>query len=201
MGNTPSCPAPPQKLGFGFEPASATFSSNVAALQTAIDTLQNLGCSKYYQDMLKNINDMMKGDEKPKKSAEFILEITEGNTKSIKNLNLPADTTKIITDALNNLAITIITNTSTNGMMDPVKFKQSYIDALNSFCPQTSPTSISKSNFGDSDCGCTIWIILLLVVLLVVGYIYNMNKDTIKLPTLPQRIAKFGRQIKSIKAI
>lgn len=57
------------------------------------------------------------------------------------------------------------------------------------------------SNFGDSGCGCTIWIILLLVVLLVVGYIYNMNKDTIKLPTLTQRIAKFGRQIKSIKAI
>ena len=68
----------------------------------------------------------------------------------------------------------------------------------------TYSNSSSKSTFGSissfgETCGCWTWIILLILVLAIVGYILYHNRATIKIPGLPQRIAQFGRQIKSIK--
>ena len=55
----------------------------------------------------------------------------------------------------------------------------------------------SMERFGS--CGSNIFIVILLIVLAVAGYLIYKNRDKIKIPSLPQRIAQFGRQIKSIK--
>ena len=56
----------------------------------------------------------------------------------------------------------------------------------------------SMSSFGET-CGCWTWIILLILVLAIVGYILYHNRAVLKIPGLPHRIAAFGRQIKTIK--
>ena len=69
-------------------------------------------------------------------------------------------------------------------------------------------SSFGESSFGENlfgfmesfgSSGSNIFIILLLIVLVVTGYLIYKNRDKIKMPSLPQRIAQFGRQIKSIK--
>jgi len=55
----------------------------------------------------------------------------------------------------------------------------------------------SIESFGST--GSTIFIIILLIVLGLAGYLIYTNRDKIKMPSLKQRIAQFGRQIKSIK--
>ena len=55
----------------------------------------------------------------------------------------------------------------------------------------------SMENFGN--CGSNIFIVILLIILAIIGFVLYKNRDTIKMPTLSQRIAMFGRQIKSIK--
>jgi len=59
--------------------------------------------------------------------------------------------------------------------------------------------SMAGSIEGFGSCGSTVFIIILLIVLGLAGYLIYTNRDKIKIPSLPQRIAQFGRQIKSIK--
>lgn len=82
------------------------------------------------------------------------------------------------------------------------------METYNQSSMETSPpiplmSPIIKSTFGSMEnfgsCGSSIFIVILLIILAIIGYILYINKDTIKIPTLHQRIANFGRQIKSIK--
>jgi len=63
----------------------------------------------------------------------------------------------------------------------------------------------SKSTFGAmaaaASCSCWTWILLLIIVLVIVGVIYYHNRGNIRMPSLPRRIAAFGRQIKAIRRI
>ena len=78
--------------------------------------------------------------------------------------------------------------------------KKPFLDTLTTDIYKKTIGSKSSS-FGES-CGCTIWIILLILVLVAAGYMYYINRGNIKLPKLPNlpgRIAQFGRDIKSIR--
>ena len=61
----------------------------------------------------------------------------------------------------------------------------------------TLSTFVSMEKFGS--CGSSIFIVILLIIIMLIGFVLYTNKDIIKIPTLHQRIANFGRQIKSIK--
>ena len=59
--------------------------------------------------------------------------------------------------------------------------------------------NISRSNFGSS-CGCWLWmVILFIVVVAVLVYLHSQGK--LKMPTMSQRIAQFGSDIKSLRKI
>ena len=96
---------------------------------------------------------------------------------------------------LTKIYIDLVTDKSENG---PIYIKtDSYITVAH--VPlDTKSTFGSMSSFGET-CGCWTWIIMLILVLAIVGYILYQNRATIKIPGLPQRIAQFGRQIKTIK--
>jgi hypothetical protein len=55
------------------------------------------------------------------------------------------------------------------------------------------------SNFGSSGSGFMTFLLLLLIVAGVLYYLYSQGK--LKFPTMGQRVAQFGRDIKSIRGI
>jgi hypothetical protein len=201
---------------------------------------------------LKNAD--LKGAEKTS-SVEMINYFNQKFKKGIIEINntdreQPTFTDDEITTLLssfNTFITSYVNNQSTNGMLDPVKLKQSPIDLLNTFCPDeaaspppigvTLPPSVlytkppqtttkpvltttkpvltttkpvltttkpvittTKSKFGNmSGCSCTSWIFLLLLIAVVCGVMYYKNKKGNPFPNMQQRIAQFGREIKSIK--
>jgi hypothetical protein len=52
------------------------------------------------------------------------------------------------------------------------------------------------SRFGES-CGCGMWIFLFLIIIIAAVVLHTKGK--LKIPTIGQRVAQFGRQIKTIK--
>ena len=76
-------------------------------------------------------------------------------------------------------------------------------DSIEGFGSMENNDSVLDSVLGSMEsfgsCGSNIFIVILLIVLALAGYLIYTNRDKIKIPSLPQRIAQFGRQIKSIK--
>ena len=72
-------------------------------------------------------------------------------------------------------------------------------DSIEGFGSMENNDSVLGSMESFGSCGSNIFIVILLIVLALAGYLIYTNRDKIKIPSLPQRIAQFGRQIKSIK--
>jgi hypothetical protein len=190
------------------------------AVQNLFSTLQKGACSAYYDIAYYVIKSSpMDPTRDTVKIEDAMKEITDmlNTTKlapSSSDSTSYASGKKMIYDAIISLYKSIADASSVNGVISQSKARQIILDVLASICPnQPIPKesvlaqsgvqnsmpvrTMSKSSFGSS-CGCWTWIILLIIVLAVVGYLYYANKGNIRF-TIPQRIAAFGRQIKTIQ--
>ena len=223
MGNGPSCPAqtvcPAQTpiLGFPYNPVNTNAGDTIKALQDVILNYNVILCVHVLPKLKEDINIMFKSEElrQEKKSdpAYILYEVSASVDKEMSSPSLLSVSSeqkqtfkksiiKLVTIAVNNAVI------NKDGKIDLPTAQQNILDILDSFCPPKSSISEpvkstfgSMSSFGES-CGCTIWIILLILVLVAAGYMYYINRGNIKLPKLPKlpgRIAQFGRDIKSIR--
>jgi hypothetical protein len=73
------------------------------------------------------------------------------------------------------------------------------VSPVNSVVNAVKSTFGSMSNFGSSGSGFMTFLLLLLIVAGVLYYLYSQGK--LKFPTMGQRVAQFGRDIKSIRGI
>jgi hypothetical protein len=212
MGAKQSCPA---IFGIPYNDSNKNVKKIMNSLQDVINKLQEIACTtqlKYVAlDMVNNMDE--KGNALPaadiKKAFEKDINNMTENEDYLKKYNISKeqyDQLKNVISALINVLISV--NTDPDGKIYPKKIKQTVLDILNSLClnykapARAANPSTLKSTFGSMvENDCSLWIFLLIVVLLVVLYIYHENKDVIKFPTFKQRMAEFGRSIKSIRSI
>jgi hypothetical protein len=215
MGASQSCPPPitcpvsPTYLGLNYTAVNKNTEANLEAVKNVISVVQQIGCQEIIPKLITKLQNEPKSTKKMG-SAFIINMLTNDLGKMLKatEYDISKDSKKNLIKQINTLVTVIVTNASVDGMVSEDTAKQNMIDVYKSFCPSSMgayvpPTPPNKSTFGSMEtfgsCGSNIFIVILLIILAIVGFILYKNKDTIKIPTLSQRIANFGRQIKSIK--
>ena len=209
--STPTATLAPKQDGATSKPTATLAPPNVL-LEVKRDIINNQGQNWIYNKTITDFNDyiifsrlIISTPGKYTDNSFIKIDIINATYKYSTRINGSSfDDRKLIDIIINTekeklTGETKINITITTGAGDPGIIIKEGSRVVVSMKPSViKPTFGSMSSFGET-CGCWTWIILLILVLAIVGYILYQNRATIKIPGLPQRIAQFGRQIKSIK--
>ena len=178
MGNCKSTPSLPS-LGFTYKSTDPITNSNLQALAGLMPIAQQQFCKTKGKQIISIINKKDFKDVSGKKASVVISELSGFITSIIdSNEQFGSDEKKLLISTLTNLITVSINNSTTNGIIDSVKFKQNLINMILSICPSAAPTpnepSISK--FGSMTSGTNLYI--LIAVIAAVGFYFYKKKKS-----------------------
>ena len=219
----PPLASPATPIGFSYMSNNKNVNTTMEATQKVISAIQTIGCQEVVPQMIYNIQnapmDKKYGNLNPEEIKKaYVVQVDAFINQMNVKKNIREESINILRSSLINLSNICIDNATMDGKVNQELSRKLLIDILTSFCPGNllgrykppveeiiaEKTQSTLSTFGDmssfgATCNCMIWIALLVLVLAVAGYILYTNRGNIKMPSLPQRIARFGRQIKAIR--